>query len=127
MSVTKKPTPTMMPLPIDPAIESTLENNPVYGKLKRAKNMTAYQNRKVVYDANRTKATYDMPSTLKEAIDSLAQKNGVSISKIASLLLIHGLNGVVNGDLDINKYKTSCWSPRYEFNLDLPQIPDIKD
>lgn len=127
MSVNKKVTQAIMNIPIDPAIQATIENNPVYGKLRRSKNLTEYQRRKVELDANRTKATFDLSPDLKTTIESIATKHKVSNSQIASLLLIYGLKAIEKGELDIYEFKVTCWSPRYEFTISLPKVPEIKD
>jgi hypothetical protein len=64
----------------------------------------------------RTRITFDIPAELKESLEALARANFLSTSQVARTLMIHTLNGVTNGELDILLIRVSAIDPRGDFN-----------
>jgi hypothetical protein len=118
----------------DEAVEAALGSNgqdPLYGKMAskaaRLRSMTPGQRRKARYDAQRNKATYDLPEELTSLIDALAEAENTSKSHMAGFILALGLHRLIEQPLDFSEFKELSPTPRYDFKLHLPNIPTAAD
>ena len=123
MAIDKSKLPPPRKMPLDPAVEAAMTgdpDDPIYGSLdrrRRARNMTDYQRRRAERDARRVKGTYDLPPSIKVAVDALAKHLEAPPSHVAALLLHHALLAVNEGLICLEDYKVSSNSPRYPNSL----------
>ncbi|MCD4673577.1 MAG: hypothetical protein K8R77_13010 [Anaerolineaceae bacterium] len=112
----------------DEAVEAALgDQDPLYGKMAskaaRFRSMTPGQRRKAKYDAQRNKATYDLPEELTNLIDSLAETERTNKSHMAGFILSLGLHRLVEQPLDFGEFKELSPTPRYDYKLHMPDPP----
>jgi hypothetical protein len=115
---------------IDPAVESVLGKpvrNNIYQRLARIKEMTEAQRRKAEKDRERSKATYDLPDWLIQAVEQIAVSHGVPKSNVAAHLLAAGLRDLLDGRINLNWMRKISRSPRYEGLLENPEEIDRKE
>jgi len=112
----------------DEAVEAAIGNqDPLYGKMAskaaRFRSMTPGQRRKAKYDAQRHKATYDLPQELTDLIDALANVERTSKSHMAGFILCLGLHRLLEQPLDFQEFKELSPTPRYDYKLHIPELP----
>lgn len=108
----------------DQAVAAVMDgaDDPVYAeKRSRARGMTASQRRKAAKDKARNRMMIDLPVALERMVDSLAAELGVPVSQVANYLMIRGLQCARLGELAAAKRVTR--SMRYEYTLELPDVP----
>ncbi len=66
------------------------------------------------------RATYDLPPALREQIKTLAEEQRVPASQIVTLALARFLCEYADGKLDLITLKRPSRSPRYDWNLSIP-------
>ncbi len=132
MMAVRKDAMMVQALTIDPAVESALgrsPDDPVYGglqKVRRARNMTPGQRRKAERDAVRCRAMFDLPEDLLAALDRLAERLGVPRSQAAAYLMLVGLGRLAaEGEEALAGLRRPSRSMRFEWQLDLPDLPDV--
>ena len=54
----------------------------------------------------------------EKQIKDLGEDHRCPASQVAGLLLIYGLAAIRKGDIELDEYKVSSRSPRYDWNLD---------
>ena len=120
-------------LSIDPAVEAHMSQqpeDPVYGslnKVRRARNMTASQRKKAARDKARNKVTYDLSPELQAAVNAIAERESIPASQAAAVLMIIGLEQVRRGQFDFaDLVHRPSRSPRYDFVLELPDVPECR-
>lgn len=116
----------------DEAVNAALgDQDPLYGKMAnkaaRFRNMTPGQRRKAKYDAQRHKATYDLPVELTSLIDSLAEAERTSKSHMAGFIISLGLHRLMEQPLDFREFKELSPTPRYDYKLHVPEPPKPED
>jgi hypothetical protein len=67
------------------------------------------------------RVTYDLPPALRERIKDLADEQRVPASQLVTLALARFLKDLEEGKLDLGVYKQPSRSPRYDWNLVLPE------
>ena len=112
----------------DEAVDAALgSQDPLYGKMAskaaRFRSMTPGQRRKAKYDAQRNKATYDLPEELTSLIDSLAEVERTSKSHMVGFILCLGLHRLKEQPLDFGEFKELSPTPRYDYKLHMPEPP----
>ncbi|WP_322806168.1 hypothetical protein [Thermanaerothrix sp.] len=117
---------------VDPAVENALgrpakQMNNIYQRLARIKGMTEAQRRKAEKDRERSKATYDLPDWLIQAVEQIAASHGVPKSNVAAHLLAAGLRDLLDGRINLNWMRKISRSPRYEGLLESPDEIDRKE
>jgi len=117
---------------VDPAVENALgrparQMNNIYQRLARIKGMTEAQRRKAEKDRERSKATYDLPDWLIQAVEQIAASHGVPKSNVAAHLLAAGLRDLLDGRINLNWMRKISRSPRYEGLLENPDEIDRKE
>lgn len=117
------------PVELDPAVENALgtpvrSRGSIYQRLVRAKEMTEAQRRKAQRDKERNRVMLDIPPDLDDVLEMLSQEEKVSKSQFASYLLLLGLSAFEKSN-NFNWVKTPTRSMRFEFNVNLPEIPDV--
>jgi hypothetical protein len=67
------------------------------------------------------RVTYDLPPELRARLKAVAQKEGVPASQLAALALLRFLKDYDAGTLDLPALRQPSRSPRYAWNLILPE------
>ncbi len=73
-----------------------------------------------------SRVTYDLPPDLRESLRILSEELRIPASQLAALALIRFLKEFKSGALDLGIYKKPLRSPRFDWNLELPENP-LKD
>lgn len=100
---------------IDPAVEAVVGDDPIYGRLARARRMTRGQRKKAERDRGRSKVTYDLPADLIQQIEEMAEKEGIPNSQMAMALIRVGEVQFKRGNVVFGKEPSK--SPRFDWNL----------
>jgi len=66
------------------------------------------------------RVTYDLPPVLRQRLQALGEELRIPASQLAALALGRFLNDYAGGGVDLGAYKQPSLSPRYEWNLKLP-------
>lgn len=66
------------------------------------------------------RVTYDLPPVLRQRLQALGEELRIPASQLAALALGRFLNDYASGGVDLGIYKQPSLSPRYEWNLKLP-------
>ena len=65
----------------------------------------------------RNRVMLDLPPEIEARIKAIATDESCPASQVAALLIWQGLNDLDNGILDLDQYKRTSRSPRYNWNL----------
>jgi len=125
----------VQPLSIDAAVQSAFGrppeggNDPIYGRMgrvRRARNMTKAQQKKLEKDAQRVRAMFDVPQELLDVLEKIASDLSVPKSQVAGMLMLIGLEQVAEAESEgwFNWEKEVSRSMRFEYNLVLPELPE---
>jgi len=110
---------------VDPAVSALLTRQAQKAKAKR---LPPKERRRLAQEKQRAKerlagrVNWDLPPALKKRLNALAKAEGVPVSQLAALLLLHGLNALENGRISLEKIPSD--SPRFRYVLQLPKISD---
>jgi hypothetical protein len=96
---------------IDPAVEGLVSESDRRQRRRRGETPTGKAQR----DAQRTRATYDLPQELIDALGDLAEAEGLSASGAAALLLAAAVRKVRAGDWTLTGCKTPSRAPLFEW------------
>lgn len=107
---------------IDPAVAGLLDEAE---RREKDRQRTAEERAKAKRDAERTRATYDLPSQLQEVISQIAELEGLSKSSTAALLLAQGAHKRLTGEIDFTGAKTSTNHPLYNWVVESNTIVEI--
>lgn len=66
------------------------------------------------------RVTYDLPPLLRRRVQALSAELRIPASQLAALALGRFLNDFAAGAVDLGAYKQPSLSPRYDWNLKLP-------
>lgn len=66
------------------------------------------------------RVTYDLPPVLRQRLQALGEELRIPASQLAALAIGRFLNEYAAGAVDLGVYKQPSRSPRYEWNLHLP-------
>ena len=67
------------------------------------------------------RVTYDLPPLIRQRIKELAEEQRVPASQIVTLALARFLRELDDEKVDLTPYKRPSRSPRYDWNLELPE------
>lgn len=114
----------------DPAVEAVripeeIMGHEIENQMARQRSRTPGQRRKAKKDQARTRMLIDLPEELLDLIDQLVEQEGVSKSRFVSFMTILGMEKLIKDGIDLDEFKLPAKSPRFEFALQLPEIPDI--
>ncbi|MDX9865412.1 MAG: hypothetical protein RBT34_11470 [Anaerolineaceae bacterium] len=93
-------------------------------KLAKQRNMTPAQKRRAKKDKQRERVYIDAPDYLRDFLQTYAEAEGVSQSRLVCFLVVLGLEKFLEDKIDLNEHKTHSRSPRFEYELQLPEVPD---
>lgn len=108
---------------LDPAV-TTAMGDPVFDRIKRARNRTPTQRRKAEKDSQRNRVMFDLPVDLDAVIGMLAEAEKTSQSQMASYVLILGLEQLASTGCNFGWVKQPTRSMRFEYSINLPPIPN---
>ena len=91
-------------------------------RLTRQERRKKIRERKKMQARLKGRATYDLPTAIKERIAHIAAQHQTSASQVAALFLLQALTAFEQGEIDLEGYKVPSNSPRYEWNLELPEF-----
>jgi hypothetical protein len=91
---------------------------------QRLRQMPKAQQAKARKDAARSRAIYDLPERVKNAVTYVAQQESMSASAVVALLLANGIARYREGRLsfDHNDVKRVSPSPRFDYTVTLDII-----
>jgi hypothetical protein len=98
---------------IDPAVEGLVSEGD-----RRQRRRRLPQDSKARKDAERTRATYDLPQELIDALSDVAEAEGMSASGAAALLLAAAVNQYQEGKWILTGFKRPSRAPLYEWVAD---------
>jgi hypothetical protein len=67
------------------------------------------------------RVTYDLPPEVRQRMKELAESEGVPASQVVTLALLRFLDDYAGKKVDLAVYKVPSRSPRYDWNLNLPE------
>ena len=109
---------------IDPStaeILETIEQKREEARLPRAERLKKVKARQKARARLPGRVNWDLPPELKQRIFALAERNRIPASQVAAFLLLHGLKRLEQGEIEFGPYKAPSTSPRYDWNLELPE------
>jgi hypothetical protein len=108
------------PTSVDPAVAALIKES---NHRERMRQMSPGDRKKARRDEDRSKATYDLPPEIIEAVNTIAKKKECSVSSLAALLLAHGLQflalGGINFDDKDKPLKRASRSIRFKYTLEI--------
>jgi hypothetical protein len=109
---------------IDPAVAEVVGDG---RRRRKLRGMGKGQRRKVEKDAQRSRAMFDIPLELLDALDKIAQDLRTPRSQVANMLILLAMKGMEDGTLPLPESweKRVSESMRFEFTLALPEIPEF--
>lgn len=107
---------------VDPAVADLLNEAE---RRERIRRKPKDEQKKARRDAERNRVTYDMPPSLEAAISELAEREGLSKSATATLLLAEGVRQYITGDVDFRGHKTPTRHPLYDWVVDPETVTAI--
>ena len=112
---------------IDPAVAALMgdqEKKTADAHLPRETRSKKTKERKKAADRLAGRVNLDLPPALKKQLFDLAEAQGIPASQIAAFFLAEGLRRLSTGEVDLSPYKTPSGSPRYDWNLTLPETQE---
>ncbi|NMC80735.1 MAG: hypothetical protein GYA59_15345 [Chloroflexi bacterium] len=108
---------------LDPAVAdllSGLEQKQAETKLPRREREKKVRERAKIQARREQRVTYDLPPLIRQNVKDLAEKEGVPASQLVTLALLRFLRDLDQQQIDLGQYKQPSRSPRYDWNLVLP-------
>lgn len=99
---------------IDPAVASILGDAE---RKQRIRRLPRDEQKKARQDAARKRTIFEVPVTIKDAIEEIAEQEGLSPSSVVILLLADGIRRYRSGKVSFYGLKRPSRSPRYEWVL----------
>jgi hypothetical protein len=109
---------------LDPAVASLLndmEHRQSDAALPRREREKKARERAKMRARREQRATFDLPPTLRTRIMELAETERLPASQLVTLALARFLQDLSTGSLDLAPFKKPSRSPRYDWNLALPE------
>jgi hypothetical protein len=108
---------------LDPSVASLLndmEHHQSDAALPRREREKKARERAKMRARREQRATFDLPPTLRTRIMDLAESERLPASQLVTLALARFLQDLSAGSLDLAPFKKPSRSPRYDWNLALP-------
>ena len=109
---------------LDPAVASLLndmEHRQSDAALPRREREKKARERAKMNARREQRATFDLPPSLRKRIMELAETERLPASQLGTLALARFLQDLSTGSLDLTPFKKPSRSPRYDWNLSLPE------
>jgi len=103
----------------DPVVQAEIARQE---RADKQRQMTRAQRRKAKADAERTKATFDLPAELITALSETAEAESVSTSNLVAELLIRAVNDYRKGRLVLDNDKQSARSLKWDWKIELSEL-----
>lgn len=104
---------------LDPDLKALLK---AQAKRKRNRSRSTSQRRRAKADAGRSKATFDVPRPILDALTEIAHAESVSKSNLVAEFLVRAVNAYHKGAIDISKQKQPGRSLRWDWELILTEV-----
>ena len=109
---------------LDPAVAdllSNMEQKHTDSQLSRSDRRKRNREREKIAARRDARVTYDLPPALRQHIKKMAEKERLPASQLVTLALIRFIEDLKHGEIDLGIYKEPSDSPRYDWNLVLPE------
>jgi predicted DNA binding CopG/RHH family protein len=109
---------------IDPAVADLLtgmERRDTESHLPAKERKKVIKERNKIQSRKENRVTYDLPPNLRQAIKETAEKEGIPASQLVTLALYKFMEQYQNKEIDLGQYKEMSKSPRYDWNLVIPE------
>ncbi|MGD0006381.1 MAG: hypothetical protein ABSE06_19390 [Anaerolineaceae bacterium] len=100
---------------------SNMEQKQIEAQLPRREREKKARERIKIQSRREQRATYDLPPTLRQRVKEMAEQERLPASQLVTLALLRFLQDYQGGKVDLADYKQSSHSPRYDWNLSLPE------
>jgi len=107
---------------LDPAIAALMEQAE---RREKQRHRSPQEQKKAKRDAERTRATYDLPTELQTVVGRIASMENMSKSATAALLLAVAAREFLDGSLDFTGAKTVIQHPLYNWVVKTDTILEI--
>ncbi len=99
---------------------SNMEQRQIESQLPRREREKKARERIKIQSRREQRATYDLPPALRQHIKEMAEQERLPASQLVTLALLRFIQDLQGGKVDLAEYKQSSHSPRYDWNLSLP-------
>jgi len=99
---------------------SSMEQRQVESQLPRRQREKKARERAKIQSRREQRATYDLPPLVREKIKAMAEQERLPASQLVTLALLRFMQDCENNTIDLAVYKQPSRSPRYDWNLVLP-------
>jgi hypothetical protein len=109
---------------LDPTVAdllSDMESKQAEAMLPRREREKRARERAKIQARRDRRVTYDLPPVVRQIIEELAERERIPASQVVSLALARFLQDLAQGRVDLSVYKQPSRSPRYDWNLVLPE------
>jgi hypothetical protein len=109
---------------LDPAVAdllSGMEQKQAEAQLPRREREKKVRERAKIQARRDQRATYDLPPGLRTRIKDMSEEERLPASQLVTLALIRLLSDLESGRVDLSEFKQPSRSPRYDWNLVLPE------
>jgi DNA-binding transcriptional LysR family regulator len=109
---------------LDPTVAdllSDMESKQAEAMLPRREREKRARERAKIQARRERRVTYDLPPAVRQIIEELAEHERIPASQVVSLALARFLQDLDQGKVDLSVYKQPSRSPRYDWNLVLPE------
>lgn len=100
---------------------NTMEERQREAQLPRRQREKKARERAKIQARRDQRATYDLPPEVRQKVKELADAERLPASQIVTLALLRFLQAYEAGGVDLSQYKQPSRSPRYDWNLVLPE------
>lgn len=108
---------------LDPAVADLLagmEEKQAESRLPRKERERKARERAKIQARRDQRVTYDIPPSVRQYIKDLADDLSLPASQLASLALMRFISDYEKGAVELSSLKRPSRSPRYDWNLSLP-------
>ncbi len=109
---------------LDPAVAGLLEDmehRQSDAALPRRQREKKARERAKIRARREQRATFDLPPSLRQRIMDLAEAERLPASQLVTLALARFMQDLTGGSVDLSPLKQPSRSPRYDWNLVLPE------
>jgi hypothetical protein len=109
---------------LDPSVADLLinmEQKQADARLPRREREKKARERIKIQSRREQRVTYDLPPQLRQWIKNLAEDQRVPASQLVTLALLQFQQSYEHGEIDLTLYKQPSRSPRYDWNLIMPE------
>jgi hypothetical protein len=115
---------------IDPSVVvllEVMEQRQIESQLPRREREKKSRERAKINARRERRATYDLPPLVRSRMMELSGQLSVPASQLVTLALTKFLTDFDSGKIDLSIYKQPSHSPRYDWNLVLPETSGFQE